>query len=220
MKNIIIKISFISIICLVIMALSTITYAGIEMKPNSTPITQTSFNNAFYDSYNMRYSGSLGSVSVDPHLASMADWTAVTFLGMSQYGNIATFNTFDDSGMSYSNGNITGVTIKQTTDYGIATSSYSALSGDFNTSDKVVVDYQNTRYLSEGNGNFTLLSGLKDFNYADGSTFTGIPGGYFHYAWKNADAKTTSRGWTKAMSYRQFDSNDSITQSFRPAFWN
>lgn len=109
------KIKILLFILLVLMLiLTTKTFAAIEIKPGTAPHTSITIDNAYNNCYNMRSpTSTLGNNTLDPHLALNKDWAAVAYLGLSAYGaiNSATGPTTTISENSYytTNGNASGV---------------------------------------------------------------------------------------------------------------
>lgn len=106
----------ISLIILLILGISfsSISNAAIEVKPGTTPHTSISASNSYQYCYDMRSSTStLGNNSLDPHLTLNADWSAVSYLGASAYGNVRDVDgqsvTIGETTYNSTTKNITGV---------------------------------------------------------------------------------------------------------------
>ena len=81
-KMAIIFISF--IFCI---SISTMSNGAIEIKSGTSAYTSINISEAFDECYNLRDSSStLGTNSLDPHMATSLDWGAVAYLAQSRYG--------------------------------------------------------------------------------------------------------------------------------------
>lgn len=94
-------------IMLMILCSNTISMAGVQIIDGATTYTSVNVSESFDICYNLRNSDStLGTNSLDPHLAISLDWGAVAYLAQSRYGSNATsLNSFN----STSTGNESGV---------------------------------------------------------------------------------------------------------------
>mgnify|MGYP001852285714 FL=1 len=99
-------ISFIIIIFIVIFS-TTISKAGVQIIKGATTYTSVNVSESFDICYNLRNGDStLGTNTLDPHLATSLDWGAVAYLAQSRYGaNATSTNSYN----STSTGNESGV---------------------------------------------------------------------------------------------------------------
>lgn len=75
------------IVFIMIVSISLISNAGIEVKNGTTPYVNINISQAFDACYNLRDGTStLGANSLDPHMATALDWGAVAYLAQSRYG--------------------------------------------------------------------------------------------------------------------------------------
>ena len=99
-------ISFIIIIFIIIFS-TTISKAGVQIIKGATTYTSVNISESFDICYNLRNGDStLGTNTLDPHLATSLDWGAVAYLAQSRYGaNATSTNSYN----STSTGNESGV---------------------------------------------------------------------------------------------------------------
>ncbi len=80
------------------------SHAGVEIKEGTTPYTSVNISESFDICYNLRDgSSTLGTCSLDPHMATSLDWGAIAYLAQSRYGanssNATTNTTGNKSGI-------------------------------------------------------------------------------------------------------------------------
>lgn len=81
------KIAIIFISFMFCISISTMSNGAIEIKSGTTAYTSINISEAFDECYNLRDSSStLGTNSLDPHMATSLDWGAVAYLAQSRYG--------------------------------------------------------------------------------------------------------------------------------------
>lgn len=74
-------------IFLLIISIGVISNAGLEIKSGTSPYTNVNISESFNICYNLRDGTStLGTCSLDPHMATSLDWGAVMYLAQSRYG--------------------------------------------------------------------------------------------------------------------------------------
>ncbi len=145
MNRKVLKLISIIILTMLLSTIATISNAGVEVKSGTTPYTSITVSGSYQVCFDMRYGGTLGSNSLDPHLTTNADWAAAAYLGLSDYGDVrdgdGTSVTIDGTSYNSTTNNITGVmnmgkTFTQTASLfpGASTSSYrTALENNINT---------------------------------------------------------------------------------------
>ncbi len=89
--------------------IANFSYAGVEIKEGTTAYTSVNISESFDICYNLRDgSSTLGTCSLDPHMATSLDWGAVAYLAQSRYGanssNVTTNTTGNKSGIMNMNG--------------------------------------------------------------------------------------------------------------------
>lgn len=107
----------IGIICfIVVVYISSVSNAGMEIKDGTTAYTGINISEAFEICYNLRDgSSTLGNCELDPHLTTSLDWGAVAYLAHSRYGanssNVGINTTGNMSGILKMNGDCFTTTI-------------------------------------------------------------------------------------------------------------
>lgn len=92
-----------------ISSMANFSHAGVEIKEGTTAYTSVNISESFDICYNLRDgSSTLGTCSLDPHLATSMDWGAVAYLAQSRYGanssNVSNNTTGNKSGIMNMNG--------------------------------------------------------------------------------------------------------------------
>lgn len=105
------------IIFIILIGISNIANAGVEIKSGTTKYTSVNISESFDICYNLRDGTStLGTCSLDPHLATSLDWGAVAYLAQSRYGanasSVSTNTTGNQTGvMDLANGSTQTATL-------------------------------------------------------------------------------------------------------------
>lgn len=97
------------ILTIIMISIALTSKAGVEIKEGTTAYTNVNISESFEICYNLRDGTStLGTSSLDPHLATSLDWGAVAYLAQSRYGanasSISTNTTGNKSGVMNMNG--------------------------------------------------------------------------------------------------------------------
>lgn len=149
------KVFFMFLVMMVIAFYGTVSKAATEFKfsQSSLPYKRSeTLSTAYQLCYDLKNSDStLGVNQVDPHLMLNKDWTAVTFLAESTYGNGGwSYNcTVNNLEACSSTANATGTMTVNSSDYGSTIYTSSILENANPTSEdfKNLVQNRNTRYV-------------------------------------------------------------------------
>ena len=202
--------------------------AAIVIKPGTTVKTSITVNNAFQNSYDMRYpTSSLGNNSLDPHLSTVRDWGAVSYLGLSIYGTITgnastTTNVGDTTYITTTTGNASGVL-----NYGEYWDGYRIQTRTIETAGYLEGSSSNTNssklYLSSNSKYVDILSTTMSVETTRGMGFSELIGysGYNYYPMENWPVVYKAKIVTPMNGYGCAHNDGRASgATFRPVIWN
>lgn len=156
------KLFLVVLVALILISISTISNAAIEVKPGTSAYTTITASDSYDLCYNLRNADStLGNNSLDPHLTLNKDWSAVAYLGASTYGNVrsktGTSVVINERTYYSTTNNITGVM-----DFGYTPFTQTASIYDNISSGELVkslINNKNSKYVETINSNSVNLKG-------------------------------------------------------------
>lgn len=214
------KLFLVVLVALILISISTISNAAIEVKPGTSAYTNITTSDSYDLCYNLRNADStLGNNSLDPHLTLNKDWAAVAYLGASTYGNVrskaGTNVSIEGTTYQSTTNNITGVMNFGKASYTQTASIYDNIPNS-SAPTKSLVNNKNTKYVETINLNSVNLKGYAFYETAGWySSSTDFPA-HDDVFYRDSIARRNIFGY--AYSYDTYNSTGYTT--FRPVIWN